>query len=339
MLNTLPLTDPHRSSQLGAARTMKAIRMYGRAGPESLVYEDVPIPELRPGDALVRVHAAGVSPAEFTWRIYDTPNGGSRLPTVPSHEVSGSVVSLPPEEHELKVGDSVYGLTDFFRDGGAAEYIAVRSVELALKPRAIGHAATAATPLSALTAWQALFDHARLSPSQRLLVHGASGGVGGFAIQLARWRGARVIAMTSARDADFVRQVGAHEVYDYRTTPFEAVVGDVDVVLDTIGGAITQRSWSVLRPDGLLVSLVRPQSPDWAAGRTAKGVFFVVEPRRTQLNELSRLIDAGVVRPIVESVLPLSQARHAYEQGMKNHPRGKLVLSVLSDDGCPSGAC
>lgn len=314
-------------------KTMKAIRIHRRAGPEALVYEDAPIPVVRPGDALVRVHAAGISPAEFTWGIWETPDGRSRLPLIPSHEISGVVGAVAPDVGDLQVGDAVYGLSDFFRDGGAAEYVAVRAAELAPKPRSLHHASAAATPLSALTAWQALFDHARLAPGQRVLIHGAAGGVGSFAAQLACWRGAHVIATASARNADFVRNLGAHEVIDYRATPFETVVRDVDVVLDTIGGATREKSWSVLRRNGLLLTIVTPPSPEWAAGRAARGLFFIVEPRRAQLNELSGLIEAGTIRPIVEAVLPLDRAREAYERGIREHPRGKLVLAVVGDGG------
>jgi NADPH:quinone reductase-like Zn-dependent oxidoreductase len=333
-----PVSAPSaKSTGPGTMNTMKAIRIHRRGGPEVLVYEDAPIPALQPSDALVRVHAAGISPAEFTWHIWETPDGRSRFPFIPSHEVSGVVAAVAPDVRDVEIGEAVYGLTDFFRDGGAAEYVAVRATELAPKPRSLDHASAAATPLSALTAWQALFDHARLTPGQRVLIHGAAGGVGSFAVQLARWRGAHVIGTASAPNVDFVRQLGADDVIDYRATPFDTVARDVDVVLDTVGGTITERSWSVLRQNGLLVTIVR-QPSDWTAHRAAKGLFFLVEPRRTQLNELSRLIDAGIIRPIVEAVLPLDRAREAYERGIKDHPRGKLVLAVVGDDGSSSDA-
>lgn len=311
----------------GTVDMMKAVRIQRKGGPETLVYEDVPVPTLRPGDALVRVHAAGISPAEFTWRIYETPDGRSRLPKIPSHEVSGVVAAVAPDVRDVRLGDAVYGLADFSRDGGAAEYVAVRAADLAPKPRSLDHAAAATVPLSALTAWQGLFDHAGLAPGQRVLIHGAAGGVGSFAVQLARWRGAHVIATASARDVDFVRGLGAHDFIDYGAAPFETVVRDVDVVLEGVGGTVTERSWSVLRPGGLLVTIVR-QPAEWTAGRRARGLFFLVEPSRTQLIELSRLIDAGIIRPIVEAALPLNQAREAYERGIRQHPRGKLVLVV-----------
>ena len=310
---------------------MKAVRVYHPVGPEALVYEDVSMPALTPGDVLVRVHAAGISPAEFTWHIWETPDGRSRLPAIPSHEVSGIVAAVSPEVQDVAIGDAVYALTDFFRDGAAAEYVAVRAADLAPKPATLDHAQAAATPLSALTAWQALFDHAQLTPGQRVLIHGAAGGVGSFAVQLARWRGAHVIGTASARNIGFVRELGADEVIDYRATPFETAMRDVDLVFDTIGGTTLERSWAVLRRDGLLITIVRPPSPEWATGRAARGVFFIVEPRRNQLIGLGRLIDAGVVRPVVEAVLPLEQARTAYERGAREHPRGKLVLAVAGN--------
>jgi NADPH:quinone reductase-like Zn-dependent oxidoreductase len=323
-------------SGAGTMNVMRAIRIHRRGGPEALVFEDVPIPALQPGDVLLRVHAAGISPAEFTWDIWETPDGRSRLPFIPSHEVSGVVADVAPDARDVEVGDAVYGLTDFFRDGAAAEYVAVSASDLAPKPRSVNHASAAASPLSALTAWQALFDHARLARGERVLIHGAAGGVGSFATQLARWRGAHVIGTASADNVGFVHKLGADEVIDYRATPFETVVRDVDVVLDTIGGTTTEKSWSVLRPHGLLVTIVR-QPPEWMAGRAARGLFFLVEPRRTQLNELSQLIDAGMIRPIIEAVLPLERAREAYERGIREHPRGKLVLGVRGDGGV-SGA-
>lgn len=161
-----------------------------------------------------------------------------------------------------------------------------------------------------------------------MLIHGAAGGVGSFAVQLARWRGAHVIGTAPARDIGFVRELGAHEAIDYAAAPFETGVRGVDVVLDCVGGAVTERSWSALRPGGLLVTIVRPPSPQSRDGRAASGLFFIVEPSRAQLNALSRLIDDGTVRPIVEAVLPLERAREAYDRGIRGHPRGKLVLGV-----------
>src|SRR5688500_3125893 len=177
--------------------TMRAIRIHGRGGPEQLVYEDAPSPTLAPGDALVRVCAVGVSPAELTWSILTTPDGRDRLPLIPGHEFSGVVAALAPGATSIAVGDEVYALPDFWREGAAAEYVAVHADDLAAKPRSVDHVQAAATPLSALTAWQGLFDHGGLRAGQHVLIHGAAGGVGIFAVQLARWRGAHVSVTVS----------------------------------------------------------------------------------------------------------------------------------------------
>ncbi|HEX8523752.1 MAG TPA: NADP-dependent oxidoreductase [Tepidisphaeraceae bacterium] len=318
------------SSRAALPTTMRAIRIHRLGGPEGLVYETLPTPTLREGDALVRVRAAGISPAEFTWRLYETADGRSRLPKIPSHEISGTVAAVSPDVRDVNIGDDVYALADFFREGGAAEYIAVAARDLALKPRTLDYSAAATVPLSGLTAWQALFDQGQLQPGQRVLIHGASGGVGSFAVQLARWKGAHVIATASPHNIEFVRSLGGDEIIDYHSTPFETAARDVDLVLDTVGGDTLERSWSVLRPKGLLITVLRPPSDDWNVNRRARGLFFIVEPNRIQLIELARLIDAGTVRPRVEAVYPLDQAVQAYERGIHDHPRGKIVLTLTN---------
>jgi NADPH:quinone reductase-like Zn-dependent oxidoreductase len=194
---------------------------------------------------LVRVHAAGITPTELTWDdTYRHADGRPRLPSTPGHDVSGRVATLGPgaAASGLAVSGDVFGLVDFPRDGSAAEYVAVPGADLAAKPRSIDHARAAAVPLSALTAWQALFDHACLGPGQRALVHGAAGGVGAYAVQLARWRGIEVVATASARRAEFVLSLGAARVIDYAAEPFEEVARDVDAVIDTFGGDVRARS-------------------------------------------------------------------------------------------------
>jgi NADPH:quinone reductase-like Zn-dependent oxidoreductase len=312
--------------------TMRAIRIHGRGGPEQLVYEDVPSPTLVPGDALVRVCAVGISPAELTWRILTTPDGRDRLPLIPGHELSGVVAALAPGVTSVAVGDEVYALPDFWRDGAAAEYVAVRADDLVAKPRSVDHVHAAATPLSALTAWQGLFDHGGLRAGQHVLIHGAAGGVGIFAVQLARWRGAHVSVTVSTRNVGFIRDLGANQVIDYTATRFEDALREVDVVLDTVGGDTCERSWDVLRSGGTLVTIVHPPSEEWADAGRARGVFFLVEPNRQQLAEIAHLIDEGRVQPVVEAVYPLAEARQAYERGLREHPRGKLVVRVVDED-------
>jgi NADPH:quinone reductase-like Zn-dependent oxidoreductase len=208
---------------------MKAVRLHRQGDPEQLVYEDAPDPELGAGDALIRVHATGITPTELTWEeTYRNCDGSERLPAIPGHEVSGVVESVADGVSDVSIGDEVYALTSFCRDGAAAEYVAVHAADLASKPTTVDHAQAAAVPLSALTVWQAFFDHARLAPGQRVLIHGAAGGVGGFAVQIARWHGAYVIGTASSENRDFLLRLGANEVIDYRQAQFEQAVRDVD---------------------------------------------------------------------------------------------------------------
>jgi len=312
-----------------AMNYMKAIRIHEVGGPEGMVYEQAPRPRLVSGDAMVEVHAAALTPAELTWKETWTDHSGkSRLPIIPSHELSGVVAAVGEGVADLKPGDAVYGLTDFSRDGAAAEFVAVRAADLAPKPRSVGHLLAAAMPLSALTAWQALFNHGGLLAGQRLLIHGAAGGVGCFAMQLARAKGAEVIAVASGRHRDFLQELGANTVVDYETARFEDVAHGVDLVLDTVGGETLKRSWAVLKRGATLVSIAEPPPELDAARAGARGAFFIVEPNRAELSELARLTDAGQLRTFVSEVFALDRAREAYEKLLRGHLRGKVVLRV-----------
>src|SRR5262245_12229065 len=236
---------------------MKAICLRARGGPEALAYEDAPQPHPGEGQVLVRVHAAGVIHTELSWvPTWTTPAGEPRpLPLIPGHEFSGEIAALGAGVSDVGVGDLVYGLNDWYRDGASAEYCVGRVADFARKPSSVDHVHAAATPISALTAWQGLVERASLAAGQRVLIHGAAGVVGTFAVQLARWRGAQVIGTASAANLDFVRSLGAHEVIDYRAERFEDVARDVDVVFDTVGGETLERSWGVLKPGGRLVTI------------------------------------------------------------------------------------
>lgn len=308
---------------------MKAVRTHGRGGPEQLFFEDAPMPKLRSGDVLVRVRATGITPAELTWdETYQHADGTPRIPGIPGHEPSGVIEQTAPDVADFQAGDEVYGLADFPRDGAAAEFAAVRAGNLALKPRSITNVQAAALPLSALTAWQALFEHAQLAAGQSVLVHGGAGGVGTLAVQLARWRGARVAATASARDTALLSNLGADEVIDYHATRFEDVVRDIDVVLDTIGGETRERSWRVLRKGGVLVTLVSPVPPDVAEQHGVRGMFFIVRGNRKQLDQITGLVDTGKLKPVLSEVFPLARAREAFEQGAAGHGPGKIVLQM-----------
>jgi NADPH:quinone reductase-like Zn-dependent oxidoreductase len=226
------------------------------------------------------------------------------------------------------VGDEVYGLVPFVRDGAAAEYVTVPTDVLAAKPARIDHDAAAAVPMPALTAWQALVEHTSLRPGDRVLIHGAAGGVGSFAVQLAAHLGAHVTATAGARDREFVTGLGADEVIDYANERFEDRTGPVDVVLDLVGGETQDRSWSVIRPGGVLVSAAAPPDPEQAAAHEARGVFFIVEPNRAHLEAIAGLIDSGHLTPAVDRVVPLAETRAAYEALRTGHRRGKIVIHV-----------
>ena len=296
--------------------SMRAIRLHAPGGIAELVDERVDTPRPREGEALVRVHAAAITRDELDWPV-------DRLPAIPSYELAGVVAALGPDAQGIVEGDEVYALADFERDGAAAEFAVVQAELLAPKPRALGYVECAAIPLPALSAWQGLFVHGSLAAGERVLVHGAAGGVGSFAVQLARHRGAHVIGTASTRGLEVARELGADEVVDNLTARFEEVVDPVDLVFDTAGGDLLQRSPAVLREGGRLVSVADEPSGD--------GVFFVVEPNREQLVELAALVDSGELRSLVDSVFPLADARAAFARSMEPGKRGKVVLRVVDD--------
>jgi NADPH:quinone reductase-like Zn-dependent oxidoreductase len=309
---------------------MKAIRLHARGGPEAFAYEEAPQPRPGDGEVLVRVHAAAVTPTELVWvPTWTTPTGEPRrFPIILGHEFSGEVAAVGDGVADAAVGNPVYGLNDWFGDGALAEYCVARAAEVAPKPRSVDHLPAAVTPISALTAWQGLIERARLVAGDRVLVHGAAGGVGVFAVQLARWRGATVIGTASAHNAAFVRGLGADEVIDYRAVRFEDIARGIDVVFDTVGGETLDRSWGVLKPGGRLVTIAA--SVEGSPDPRTREAFFIVRPDRGQLNEITRLIDAAQLRPVVDRVFPLARARQAYEH---KPARGKVVLRVADGEG------
>ncbi len=304
---------------------MKAIRLHARGGPESLRFEDAPTPHPGVGEVLVRVRAAAVTPTELLWvTTWATRGGGPRpLPVIPGHEFSGEVAALGEGVTAVGVGEAVYGMNDWFGDGAQAEYCLARPTDFAPKPASVDHAHAAVAPVSALTAWQGLFERARLAAGQRVLIHGAAGGVGLFAVQLAHWRGAHVIGTASANNVAFVRALGADEVIDYRTRRFEDVVHGLDVVFDTVGGETLERSWGILKPGGRLVTIAT--SGEGSQDPRVREAFFIVEANGAQLGEIARLIDGGQLQPVVDATFLLSQARQAYEH---RPTHGKVVLRV-----------
>lgn len=286
--------------------------------------EEAPYPHLAENDVMVRVHAAGFTFTELQWpSTWSDRAGRDRTPTIPGHEVSGEVAELGPGTTGLTVGQRVFGLTDWARDGALAEFVAVEARNLAPLPASIGHVPAAALSLAGLTAWQALFDHARLQPGQTLLVHGAGGSVGALAVQLARDIGARIIGTGRERDRARVLEAGAELFADLDTERFEDVAGQVDVVLDLIGGEILERSVAVVGPGGTLVGVAAPPKIRPADGRA---IYFIVEPNRGQLTELARMVQCSRLTPPVGAVRPLAETPSAF----LNHQRipGKTIIQV-----------
>jgi NADPH:quinone reductase-like Zn-dependent oxidoreductase len=312
-------TDPQRTPEVPP--TMRATRLHPPGGPEQLVCERIETPRPRAGEALVRVHAAAITRDELEWPT-------DRLPAIPSHELSGVVAALGRDVSEPAVGDAVYALTGFDRDGVAADYAVVPSELLAPKPQTLTHTQAAAIPLPALSAWQGLFDHGKLAPGQRVLIHGATGGVGQFATQLARQRQAHVIATASRRNVERARELGAHEAIDYSATRFDEAIDQVDLVFDTVGGDRLARSEAVLDRGGRLVSIAEEPAMGRLAGRGITALYFVVGPSRDQLIELGRLADAGRLGVALDEVFRLEEARRAFERSMAGAKRGKVVLHV-----------
>ena len=302
---------------------MRAVRLHPPGGLTRLVVEQVATPRPAAGEVLVGVHAAAITRDELDWPT-------DRLPAIPSYEFSGVVAAVAGDVDEPPVGTAVYALGDFDRDGAAADYTVVPAGLLAPKPATLGHVDSAAVPLAALSAWQALFDHGQLREGQRVLVHGA-GGVGGFVVQLARWRGAHVAATASTGNVAAARRLGADQVVDHLAGRFEDAVGQVDLVVDTVGGERLRRSPAVLRRGGRLVSVAETPSAEDAAARGITAIYFVVAPNRGQLVKLAGLIDGGELRPTVDRVFPLADARAAFQLSLGDHRPGKIVLRVADE--------
>jgi NADPH:quinone reductase-like Zn-dependent oxidoreductase len=291
---------------------MRVVLLRAPGGPEQLAVEEADRPSPGPAEALVRVHAAAITRDELEWPV-------DRLPAIPSYELSGVVEEVGTGVAGVAAGDEVFALTPFDRDGVAADYTALPAELLVAKPRALGHAESAAIPLPALTAWQGLLDHGRLAASERVLIHGAAGGVGRFAVQVARARGAHVIGASSAANMEAVRELGAHETVD-AATRLEDAVAPVDVVFDTTGGEPLRRSPALLRAGGRLVSVVE-DPPDG-------GVYFTVEPNPDQLSSIARLVHRGELLPGPVEVFPLMSAREAFARSLEPGRRGKVVMAV-----------
>ena len=306
---------------------MKAVRIKkpeGFEGIDGLVYEEAPDPQPAIGDALVQVRAAAFTPTELTWPLWTDRAGHDRAPLIPAHEGSGVVVALGSGTAGVAVGDEVYGLIDGYRDGWAAEYVAIEARSVAPKPTTVDFIQAAAIPQAGLTSWQALFDHGHLQSGQTVVIHGAAGGVGSMAVQLARWAGAPVIGTGRAGARRRVLELGADEFVDVERDGWERELGQVDLVYDIIGGDVLARSAAIVKPGGAVVSIMAPPQTHRDDIRT---VHFVRDPSGAELREIARLVDQGVLRPQVSAVYPLADARKAFMAKSTEHIPGKVVLT------------
>jgi NADPH:quinone reductase-like Zn-dependent oxidoreductase len=306
---------------------MKAIVMDSFGGPDVLHSADLPQPEPQEGEVLIRVIAASVNPIDYKIRSGSFRPPNTELPAVPGRDVSGTIEAVGPGFTRFKVGDEVYAFLASHA-GGYAAYAIARQDEVAKKPFSLDHLHAAAVPLAAVTAWQALFDHGRLEVGQRVLIHGAAGGVGHFAVQFAKAKGATVVATASAEDLDLLRNLGADRVIDHKARAFEREVRNVDLVIDLVGGETQQRSWQVLRNGGALVSTLEQPSTEEAARHLARAEFFMARPTTDVLTEIANLIDAGKVQVVVQKTYKLRDAARAQDEAEHQHSAGKRVLVV-----------
>jgi NADPH:quinone reductase-like Zn-dependent oxidoreductase len=312
---------------------VKALVASKKGGTGQLEYrDDVPVPYLGIGDVQVRVDAASFTPGELDWPSnWVDRSGRDRHPVVPGHELSGVVEALGSGTTGVGIGDAVYGLTDWYRSGTAADYVSVEARDLALKPASLDHNEAAAVPMAGLTAWQALFLHGGLKRGQTVVILGAAGGVGSFAVQLAHSAGAHVIGTGFAGAAEHVAELGADEFVNVDQQELRQVVRDADLVLDLAGGDALAQSWEIVASGGTVVSPVeeKPTAPD---RDDVRGIYFVVEPRSSELADLARRIDAGELRPVIGQIVPLAEGQRAFEaRGI----RGKRVLEVHSQPPKP----
>ena len=308
---------------------MKAMQVVAKEHGPEVSATDRPQPQPGAGEVLIEVHAAGITTTELEWEpTTQTKDGKPRANAIPVHEFSGVVAACGAGVDQFRVGQAVYGMNDWYSEGALAEFCVTQPSSIASKPASLSDVEAAAVPISALTAWQGLLSRAKLQRGESVLIHGGSGGVGTFAIQIAKLHGARVIATASGDNLDAMRRLGADEVIDYKATRFETVAGDVDVVFDTVGGDMLARSWDVLGKNGRLVTIVSGGGSD--GEQRVKDAFFIVEPSQEQLVEVARLIDAGTLKVLLRAVVPLADAELAYN-GKAEHQTGygKTVVSVV----------
>ncbi len=308
-------------------RMIHAIRVHQYGGPEQLKLEQIPCPEPQPGEVLVRVHAAAVLPVE--WKIRQGAFHAfqpAAFPYIPGSAFAGIVEEVGPGVTTLRSGQAVFGRSS---QGTYAEYTTASAEAIALKPASLAFAEAAAISGGATTAWEALFDRGELQAGQRVLILGAAGGVGSFAVQLARWKGAQVIGTTGTANVDFVRSLGAEVVVDYTSTPIEQVIRDVDLVVDVVGGQALESAWPVVKRGGTLISTAGQPSQEKARALGIRALFFSgSRPSSERLQAIAQLIDAGQLKVTLGRIFPLREASLAHALSQSGHGRGRIVLHI-----------
>jgi NADPH:quinone reductase-like Zn-dependent oxidoreductase len=312
------------------AATMKAIVAHEYGAPSVLQYEDAPRPEPKENELLIRVIACGVNPADpLVVSGVLAKEFGTHLPLIPGYDIAGVVETTGAKVTKFKKGDAVYGYALF--GGGWAEYAVLGENEAALKPTSATFIEAAAVPMGALTAWQSLIDTAKLSAGQTVLVHGGSGGVGNFAVQIAKARGAKVIATASTANQDLLKQLGADLAIDYTKTKFEDVAKDVDVVFDPVGRDTLARSYAITKKGGIITTIVARPDQTQLDQYGIRGASVWSHPDGSELAEITKLIEAGKIKPIVSQVFPLTDAVKAAQQAETHHTRGKLIIMIAEE--------
>lgn len=303
--------------------TMKAARIHQWGS--SLQIDEIPAPEPQADEIVIRVRAAGVNPVD--WKAAAGYMSSFPLPMTLGFDAAGDVVAVGSDiaESDLGIGDAVYAKPT---GNGFAQFLAVKSSQAALKPRSMDYLQAASVPSGAITSWQALFDHGNLEAGQRVLIHGGAGGTGSFGVQLAKWKGAYVIATGSETSRDFVVSLGADEFIDYNATRFEDIVQDADVVYDTVGGETLERSVAAARPGGIIVAIAGAPPKAAAEARGVRTAVFSATPNRARFDEITRLIEEGFLKTYISAVYPLENVQKALDDIKSGHTRGKIVIEL-----------
>jgi len=310
---------------------MQAVRLHDYGEPDVLVYESAPRPTPQPHEVLIQVHGAGVNPADWKMRQgYLKDKFPFALPLILGYDLAGAIVEVGSQVTDFAVGDEVFAMLPLEQLGAYAEYAVVNASLVAPKPSSVDFVTAAGVPSIALTAWQALFDLAQLQPGQTILIHGASGGVGQFAVQFAKWKGAKTIGTASTKNVAVIEQIGVQRAIDYTKAQFETEIADVDVVLDTVGGETRQRSWQVIKSGGILVSTEGAADPVVSPTADIRAIpIFVAPSDSAQLRQISQLIDHAVISPSATQPFPLQAAAQVHQAIQHDRRRGKFVLKVV----------